>query len=56
MKVKTYLTDKEGLEIALNEIGYEKVLNIIPCVEYDTTLFMVIYDAERIKELQEKQE
>lgn len=56
MKVKTYLTDKEGLEITPNEIGYEKVLNIIPCVEYDTTLFMVICNAERIKEIQEKQE
>ena len=55
MKVKTYLTDKEHLEITLNEIGYERVLNIIPCVEYDTTLFMVICDAKRIKELQEKQ-
>lgn len=54
MKVKTYLTDKEGLEITLNEIGYEKVLNIIPCVEYDTTLFMVICDAERIKEKNEE--
>ena len=54
MKVKTYLTDKEHLEITLNEIGYEEVLNIIPCVEYDTTLFMVICNAERIKELQEK--
>ena len=55
MKVETYLTDKEGLEPILNDLGYENVLNIIPCVEYDTTLFMVIYDAERIKELQEKQ-
>ena len=42
MKVKTYLTDKEHFEITLNEIGYENVLEIIPCVEYDTTLFMII--------------
>ena len=55
MKVKTYLTNKKHLEITLNEIGYEEVLNIIPCVEYGTTLFMVICNAERIKELQEKQ-
>ena len=54
MKVKTYLTDKEGLEPILNDLGYENVLNIIPCVEYDTTLFMVICNAES-KELQEKQ-
>lgn len=56
MKVETYLTDKEGLEPILNDLGYENVLNIIPCVEYDTTLFMVIYDAERIKELQGKED
>ena len=42
MKVKTYLTDKEHLEITLNEIGYEGVLKIIPFAEYDATLFMVI--------------
>lgn len=46
MKVKTYLVDKEHLEDLLNELGYEKVLNIIPCVEYDTTLFMVIYSID----------
>lgn len=42
MKVKTYITDKEHLEITLNGIGYEGVLNIIPFAEYDATLFMVI--------------
>lgn len=46
MKVKTYLVDKEHFEDLLNEINYEKVLKIIPCVEYDTTLFMVIYNVE----------
>ena len=46
MKVKTYITDKEQLEQLLNELNYEKVLNIIPCVEYNTTLFMVIYNLE----------
>lgn len=43
MKVNTYLIDKEHLEHVLNTLNYEKVLTIIPCVEYDSTLFMVIY-------------
>lgn len=46
MKVNTYLTDKEHLEHVLNTLNYEKVLNIIPCVEYDATQFMVIYRIE----------
>lgn len=43
MKVKTQLTYAEHLEYLLNEIGYEKVINIIPCAECNTTRFMVIY-------------
>lgn len=43
MKVKTQVVYKERLEQFLNEINYEKVLNIIPIVEYDATRFMVIY-------------
>lgn len=43
MKVKTQVVYKERLEQFLNEINYEKVLNIIPIVEYDGTRFMVIY-------------
>ena len=43
MKVNTYLTDKEHLEHVLNTLNYEKVLNIIPCGEYDATQFMVRY-------------
>lgn len=43
MKVKTQVIYKERLEQFLNEINYEKVLNIIPVVEYDATRFMVVY-------------
>lgn len=43
MKVKTHVVYKEQLEYFLNQINYEKVLNIIPIVEYDATRFMVIY-------------
>ena len=46
MKVKTQVVYKERLESFLNEINYEKVLNIIPVVEYDATRFMVIYSAD----------
>ena len=46
MKVKTILTPKKRLEVTLNEIGYEKVLNIIPFVEYNTTFILVVYNAE----------
>ena len=51
MKVKAYLTDREHLANLLNELGYEKVRDIIPCVENNTILFRVICNAERIKEL-----
>ena len=50
MKVKTQVVYKERLEQFLNEINYEKVLNIIPIVEYDATRFMVIYSAEEEKQ------
>lgn len=56
MKVKTIFTDKLNFETTLNLIGYENVLNIIPCTEYDTTLFMIICNSEKWEELQEKEE
>lgn len=52
MKVKTIFTDKLHIEETLNLIGYENVLNVLPCTEYDTTLFMIICKAERWEEFQ----
>lgn len=53
MRIKTILTDKEHLEETLNEIGYEEVLEILPCTEHETTLFMIILRAVKWIDLDE---
>lgn len=39
----TTRTDYENLQSVLNDIGYEKVLQIIPEHIYDGALFVIIY-------------
>lgn len=46
MKIKVKKTDFAGLEETLNKIGYWAILKIIPSVEYDTTLYTVIYGVQ----------
>lgn len=43
MKVRVHWTDENYLEVFLNRIGYERVLQIIPCHRYDGCLLLVIY-------------
>ena len=46
MKVAMYRTDFYHLENKLNEIGYEKVLQIIPDHVYNSTLYIIVYRAD----------
>ncbi len=43
MTIKTVITDANGLEKQLNEIGWENILQILPDHRYDGTLFVIIY-------------
>lgn len=43
MKVKVRRTDPKNLEIALNEIGYENVLQILNEKCYDGEFYNIIY-------------
>lgn len=43
MAIKTITTDIFGLEAKLNELGWSKILQIIPYHRYDGTLFVIIY-------------
>ena len=43
MTIKTVITDANGLEKQVNEIGWENILQIHPDHSYDGTLFVIIY-------------
>lgn len=47
MKDNTYvrqiITDPKDLASAINKIGYENVLNIIPCNSYDGCIIVILY-------------
>lgn len=43
MRIKTIITDANGLEEKIKEIGWENVLQILPDHPYDGTLFVIIY-------------
>lgn len=47
MKDNTYvrqiITDPKDLASAINKIGYENVLNIIPCNSYDGCIVVILY-------------
>lgn len=42
-EVKQTITNPEYLASAINEIGYNNVLNIIPCNSYDGCIIVVLY-------------
>lgn len=42
-EVKQIITDPENLASAINGIGYNNVLNIIPCNNYDGCIIVVLY-------------
>lgn len=48
MTIKTVITDANGLEAKLNEIGWENILQILPDHRYDGTLFVIIYKESEI--------
>ena len=48
MTIKTVITDANGLEKVLNEIGWENVLQILPDHRYDGTLFVIIYKESEV--------
>lgn len=50
MKVKVGRVGGEVLEKTINEIGYENILQIIPDHEYETTLYVLIYEEKAIEE------
>lgn len=41
--IKVDKTDIQSLGITLNEIGWENILQIIPSVEFNTTLYTIIH-------------
>lgn len=43
MTIKTVIVDVYSLDTALNNIGWENVLQILPEHRYDDTLFVIIY-------------
>lgn len=48
--VRQIITDPKGLASVINEIGYENVLNIIPCNSYDGCIIVILYkDLKNIK-------
>ena len=42
--VKQVAVEPKDLASAVNAIGYEKVLNIIPCNSYDGCIIVVLYN------------
>jgi hypothetical protein len=48
-EIKTYMTDYHFLAHALNKIGWENVLQVIPHKRYDETLYTIIYKGEEIE-------
>lgn len=47
MKDETYvrqiITDTKDIASVINKIGYENVLNIIPCNSYDGCIIVILY-------------
>lgn len=43
MEIKQVVVDPKNLVFAVNAIGYENVLNIIPCNCYDGCIIVVLY-------------
>lgn len=42
-EVKQVIVDPRDLASAVNAIGYENVLNMIPCHNYDRCIIVVLY-------------
>lgn len=42
-EVKQVIVEPKNLVFAINAIGYENVLNIIPCNSYDGCIIVVLY-------------
>lgn len=42
-EVKQVITDPADLASVINNMGYENVLNIIPCNSYDGCIIIVLY-------------
>lgn len=42
-EIKQVVVDPKNLVFAVNAIGYENVLNIIPCNSYDGCIIVVLY-------------
>ena len=53
MKIKVEKTDFAGLEETLNKIGYWDILKIIPSVEYETTLYTIVYGVQEEEDIGE---
>lgn len=47
--INTHMTDYGYLKYALNKIGWENVLQVIPHKRYDETLYTIIYKGEEIE-------
>nr|DAV28100.1 MAG TPA: TATA-box binding protein [Caudoviricetes sp.] len=43
MRVKEITTEPKDIANVINSIGYENVLNIIPCPCYDGCLVVILY-------------
>lgn len=43
MRVKEIMTEPKDIENAIDSVGYENVLNIIPCPCYDGCLVVILY-------------
>jgi hypothetical protein len=41
--IKQIITDSQHLALAINEVGYENVINIVPCNRYDGCEIVVLY-------------
>lgn len=48
--IKQKVVGYEHIADAINEIGYDKILNIIPIHSYDGSLIVILYK-EKFKEL-----
>lgn len=42
-EVKQIITDPKELASAVNKIGYENILNIVPCNSYDGSIIVILY-------------
>ncbi len=47
-RIETLLVVYENLSNALNEIGWENVLQVIPHHSYDGCMYTIIYKGEKI--------